>query len=135
LCLAATDVAFYGLGLNSSTVLKAAGYGGVSPAGSTAQFKTWKTLHDTCVGNMILAAGGLIPGFWASIALIDTRIGRKGIQLLGFFMLTAIFCVMGFGRNAILGAENGAKGFLVLYCFAVSRSLHRILLPSLSSTN
>ena len=65
-----------------------------------------------------------------SIALIDGRLGRKGIQLLGFFMLTAIFCVMGFGRNAILGAENGAKGFLVLYCFAVSDSPRRNPLPS-----
>lgn len=106
----ALDVAFYGLGLNSSIVLGAIGFGGAVPAGSTPAFKVWKTLNDACIGNLILSAGGLIPGersicsgrvhcwkrltvkiagYWATFAFIDVW-GRKKIQLMGFTLLTII---------------------------------------------
>lgn len=55
------DVAFYGLGLNSSIILQAIGYG---PGGGTGGFKRWQTLQNVSVGNVILSCAGLIPGYW-----------------------------------------------------------------------
>ena len=47
-----------------------------------------------CRRYIILAVGGLIPGYWATFLLIDSW-GRKPIQLMGFAMLTALFIIMG----------------------------------------
>jgi MFS transporter, PHS family, inorganic phosphate transporter len=44
---------------------------------------------------IILTVAGSLPGYWTSIILIDT-IGRKALQILGFFILTIIFSVLGF---------------------------------------
>ncbi len=84
----ALDIAFYGLGLNSSTILTTIGFG--PPQTGTVQEKAWQNLHNVSVGNIILAVGGLIPGYWVAFLLIDFW-GRKPIQLMGFTLLTAIF--------------------------------------------
>ncbi|CED85180.1 phosphate transporter [Phaffia rhodozyma] len=113
----ALDVAFYGLGLNSSIILTTIGYGGAAPKGSTPQFGAWKKLHDNAIGNMILSAGGLIPGYWFTFAFIDFW-GRKPIQLMGFVLLTIIFCILGFGYDALLKTASGSKAFIFFYCMA-----------------
>ena len=113
----ALDVAFYGLGLNSSIVLGAIGFGGGAIKSHTAQQNAWKALHDICVGNMVISAGGLIPGYWVSFLFID-KVGRKPIQLMGFILLTIIFCIMGFGYDKLLSTGAGKNGFIALYCFA-----------------
>ncbi|BFZ53706.1 Inorganic phosphate transporter pho84 [Savitreella phatthalungensis] len=100
------DVAFYGLGLNTSIILNAIGY--AAPANK----HVYDTLYNQGVGNIILSCAGLIPGYWFSVATIDT-IGRKPIQLMGFILLTAIFCILGFGYNKI-----PTKGKFALYVFA-----------------
>jgi len=81
------DVAFYGLGLNSSTVLTAIGYSGGN--------NVYELLYNLAAGNCILICAGAIPGYWVTVATIDT-IGRKPIQMLGFFFLTILFLVWGF---------------------------------------
>ncbi len=85
--IAAQDVAFYGLGLNNTVILTAIGWG----AGTTV----YQTYYNMAIGNMILVAGGAVPGYWVSAALIDT-IGRKPIQMFGFAALTLLFLVIGF---------------------------------------
>jgi len=110
----ALDVAFYGLGLNSSIVLQAVGYG--TPTGAhaaTAQLKKFWTLHNLSVGNIILSVAGLIPGYWVSFLLID-KWGRKPIQLMGFIMLTITLSCMGFGYHKLQEKSIGA--FVFLYC-------------------
>ena len=82
------DVAFWGLGLNNSAILEAIGY-----AGST---NVYYSLYNTAVGNLILAVAGNIPGYWVSVATIDT-IGRKPVQMASFIILTILFCIIGFG--------------------------------------
>lgn len=84
----ALDIAFYGLGLNSSTILSTIGFG--APTTGTVQEKAWQNLYNVSVGNIILAVGGLIPGYWVAFLFIDFW-GRKPIQLMGFTLLTAIF--------------------------------------------
>jgi len=67
-------------------------------------------LYNTGAGNLILSCAGLIPGYWVSVATIDT-IGRKPIQLGGFIILTILFCIIGFGYHAI-----STGGLFALIC-------------------
>ncbi len=110
----ALDIAFYGLGLNSSTILTAIGFGTPS-ANLTGGDKIYENLKNITVGNMILSVAGLIPGYWATFLLVD-RWGRKPIQLMGFTMLTILFCTMGFGYHKLLASDGGRKAFVFLYC-------------------
>jgi PHS family inorganic phosphate transporter-like MFS transporter len=98
------DVAYYGLSLNNSVILGAIGYAG--------QSNVYHNLFNICVGNIILTCAGAIPGYWFSVATIDT-LGRKTIQLGGFIILTAIFCIIGFAYNKL-----GNHGLLALYVLA-----------------
>ncbi|KIP08236.1 hypothetical protein PHLGIDRAFT_117441 [Phlebiopsis gigantea 11061_1 CR5-6] len=110
----ALDIAFYGLGLNSSIILNAIGFG--SPSKSlTGGIKVYTNLKNICVGNMILSAAGLIPGYWVSFLFIDSW-GRKPIQLMGFSVLTVLFCCMGFGYDKLIATQSASKAFVFLYC-------------------
>jgi PHS family inorganic phosphate transporter-like MFS transporter len=114
-CWFALDIAFYGLGLNSSIILQAIGFGTPTTKG-TAQ-GIYDNLKNVTIGNLILSVGGLIPGYWVSFLFIDSW-GRKPIQLLGFGMLTILFIIMGFGYNALLTSTGSEKAFVFLYCLA-----------------
>jgi PHS family inorganic phosphate transporter-like MFS transporter len=110
----ALDIAFYGLGLNSSIVLTAIGFGTSPQHGSLG---VYQSLHNVCLGNVILAIAGLIPGYWASFFLIDSW-GRKPIQLMGFTVLTVLFIIMGFGFDKLTSNHTNSKWFTFLYCLA-----------------
>ncbi|KZS92460.1 inorganic phosphate transporter [Sistotremastrum niveocremeum HHB9708] len=110
----ALDIAFYGLGLNSSIVLQAIGFGKPKQTGSLG---IYTNLRNISVGNIVLSVGGLIPGYWATFLLIDSW-GRKPIQLMGFVLLTIIFACMGFGYDAMQKTDPGRKAFTFLYCMA-----------------
>lgn len=72
-------------------------------------------MWNICVGNLILSVAGLIPGYWVSFLFIDSW-GRKPIQLMGFTILTALFIIMGFGYDKLIGSSGGTKAFVFLYC-------------------
>lgn len=110
------QIAFYGLGLNSSIILQAIGFGTPS-ADLKGGLKVYTNLKNICVGNMILSAAGLIPGYWASFLFIDSW-GRKPIQLMGFSVLTVLFCCMGFGYKKLIATPKAQKAFVFLYCLA-----------------
>ncbi|WPG97874.1 Repressible high-affinity phosphate permease [Acrodontium crateriforme] len=99
------DVAFYGVGLNNATILTAIGYAGKGA-------NVYEDFYQVSVGNLILVCAGAIPGYWVTVATVDT-IGRKPIQLMGFSVLTVLFCIMGFGYHKI-----GEKGLLACYILA-----------------
>lgn len=67
-------------------------------------------LYNLGVGNIILSCAGLIPGYWVAVATVDT-VGRKPIQLMGFIILTILFCIIGFGFHTI-----PTGGLFALYC-------------------
>lgn len=98
------DVAYYGLSLNNSIILSAIGYSGGS--------NVYQIYYRTAVGNLILVCAGAIPGYWVSVALIDT-VGRKPIQLMGFTLLTILFIVIGFAYHKLSG-----HALLALYVLA-----------------
>ncbi|KAF5324099.1 hypothetical protein D9619_011200 [Psilocybe cf. subviscida] len=115
----AVDIAFYGLNLNTGTILTAIGFGSLSPKTASAAYSS---LHNVCVGNLILSAAGLIPGCWATFLLID-KWGRKPIQLMGFIVLTALFIILGFSYEKLAkpgSSEIGPpqKVYFFLYCLA-----------------
>jgi len=110
----ALDIAFYGLGLNSSIILQAIGFGS---AASTGTQKVYDNLYNISVGNLILAAAGLIPGYWATFAVIDIW-GRKPIQYMGFVLLTILFVIMGFAYDKLTATKSGTNAFVFLYCLA-----------------
>ncbi|EAU37126.1 inorganic phosphate transporter PHO84 [Aspergillus terreus NIH2624] len=100
------DVAFYGLGLNNSLILSAIGWSG----GSTV----YEYFYRNAVGNLILICAGSIPGYWMTVATVDT-LGRKPIQLGGFIILTIVFIVIGFAYEPLKHSHNG---LLALYVVA-----------------
>ncbi|KAA6411632.1 MAG: phosphate:H+ symporter [Lasallia pustulata] len=100
------DVAFYGLGLNTSIILTAIGYAGGK--------NMYKIFYNTAVGNLIIVCAGAIPGYWVTVATVDT-IGRKPIQLMGFSILTILFCIIGFAYHKL--SEHGLLALYVLCQF------------------
>ncbi|PFH59955.1 hypothetical protein XA68_11664 [Ophiocordyceps unilateralis] len=86
------DLAFYGLGLNSTVVLNAIGFG--------KGRNLYEKLYNQAVGMIILACAGSLPGYLSAVLTIDT-IGRKPLQVTGFLLLTAIFCILGFNLNQL----------------------------------
>lgn len=112
----ALDIAFYGLGLNSGIILQTIGFG--SPAhGLPVPITAYQNLRNICVGNLILSAAGLIPGYWVCFLFVDSW-GRKPIQLMGFIMLTIIFVIMGFGYDKLTATPAATGAFVFLYCLA-----------------
>ena len=95
------DVAFYGLGLNSSTILDTIGYGGNE--------NVYRLFYNAAVGNLILVCAGAIPGYWCTVATVDF-LGRKTIQIAGFVILTILFAVIGFDFPHL-----GERPLLALY--------------------
>lgn len=105
------DIAFYGLNLNTANVLKAIGIS----KGKTL----YSSLLSTCKGNLILICAGSVPGYWFSVALIDTWMGRKSIQIMGFVMLTIIFAVVAGIQDTKDPTHGGISKFsFALYIFA-----------------
>ncbi|RDL33916.1 putative inorganic phosphate transporter PHO84 [Venustampulla echinocandica] len=100
------DVAYYGLGLNNSIILGAIGY--------TGGGNMYDVFYRTAVGNLILVCAGAIPGYWVSVATIDT-LGRKPIQFLGFAMLTILFVAIGFAFHKI--SDSGLLGLYIVAQF------------------
>ena len=65
------DVAYYGLGLNTTTILQTIGYAG--------QSNVYEKLYNSAAGNLILVCAGSLPGYWFTVATVDT-VGRKPIN-------------------------------------------------------
>jgi len=108
----ALDVAYYGLGLNSAVILDKIGFGNPTTKGVRG---VYDNLVNICIGNLILSAAGLIPGYWVTFLFVD-QWGRKPIQLMGFTMLTIIFIIMGFGFDKLTATPSAKNAFVFLYC-------------------
>ncbi|GAO13775.1 uncharacterized protein UV8b_01578 [Ustilaginoidea virens] len=102
------DAAFYGLSLNNAVILEAIGF--TTDAKSLSS--VYQLMYNTTVGNLIIVLSGAVPGYWVSVATIDT-LGRKTIQLGGFIILAILFVVMGFAYSHL-----GKNGLLAIYVLA-----------------
>ena len=93
-----------GLGLNNTVILTQIGYAKGN--------NVYELFFNSAVGNLIITCAGAIPGYWVTVATVDT-IGRKPIQIMGFTLLTAIFVSIGFAYHHLSGG-----GLLALYVLA-----------------
>ncbi|KAF9446435.1 MFS general substrate transporter [Macrolepiota fuliginosa MF-IS2] len=107
------DIAFYGLNLNTTIIIQAIGFN--VKAVPTSPLDIYENLRNICIGNMILAAAGLIPGYWMCFLFIDSW-GRKPIQLMGFIVLTILFVILGFAYDKL--TQDSTKVFVFLTCLA-----------------
>lgn len=98
------DIAFYGINLNSGSVLATMGYAKTD--------NLYVQLYTTAIGQLVLICAGALPGYFVTIATVDI-LGRKTIQLGGFFILTLIFAVIGFNFDNL--SQNA---LIVLYVLA-----------------
>jgi PHS family inorganic phosphate transporter-like MFS transporter len=94
------QVAVYGLGLNSSSILTSdllsrAGIGSfVTPSDLTSTLGIYESLHNVVIGSLVVCVAGLLPGYYVTFFLIDVW-GRRPIQFLGFAMLTVLLAILG----------------------------------------
>ncbi|KAK7690641.1 hypothetical protein QCA50_005740 [Cerrena zonata] len=120
------DFAYYGLALNSSTILQSIQFSPNVKKASSPQ-EALSSLQKISEGNLILIGAGLLPGYILAILFID-RLGRKTIQYTGFAALFIIFMIMGWGYDRFAsgletaGANTnitpGIKAYVFFYCLA-----------------
>ena len=103
------QVAFYGLGLNSSSILTPAlltraGIGSlVTPSDLNSTLGIFGSLHNIVIPSLVVCVAGLLPGYYASFFLIDVW-GRRPIQFLGLAMLAVLLAILG---KMIIHQETG----------------------------
>jgi len=67
------QVAFYGIGLNNSPFLNNIKFVKLpSTAHPQSGVTIYQNLINLCIGNTILSVAGLIPGYYATMLLIDS---------------------------------------------------------------
>ncbi|KAI0553691.1 major facilitator superfamily domain-containing protein [Xylaria curta] len=116
------DVAFYGVSLNNAAILETIGYS------TTGAHSTYDFLYKTAIGNLIIVLAGAVPGYWVSVATLDT-IGRKPIQMGGFIILTVLFIVWGFAYNHISGQAKLAIFVLAQFFFNFGPNMTTFIIP------
>lgn len=84
--------------------------------------------YNTAVGNLILVLAGAVPGYWVSAGLVDT-IGRKPVQWFGFFMLTLLFCIIGFDFWNLSGGALMALYTLAQFFFNAGPNSTTFIIP------
>ena len=104
------DITFYANGLFSAQVLEMSGIGG-SKGG---QPPTLDELITISRFNIILALAA-VPGYWTAVYLIETRLGRKSLQVLGFLLMAVLYCVMAAAFDAI---KSTYGVFMTLYALS-----------------
>ncbi|CAE6536953.1 unnamed protein product [Rhizoctonia solani] len=111
----ALDVSFYTLGLDTPSMLKALNFKSKDCPDYNLDH-AYDILSGISSGNLVLAAGGLIPGYWATFFLVDSW-GRIPIQVMGFTALTMLFLVVGTAWDHLHTNANeyGGKVLVILY--------------------
>ncbi|KAJ6600975.1 inorganic phosphate transporter [Mycena vulgaris] len=103
-CWFLLDIAFYGINLNQNVVLQQIGFDGKT---GTA----WEKLFKVSTGNIIITALGFVPGYYASILLIE-KLGRKWIQIQGFIMAAVFLAILAAKFHTL-----SKPGFIVCFSF------------------
>ena len=107
-CWFALDVAWYGLSLNQTRILKIINFNG-SNSGAI-----YDSFFQKGLGQLIIACMGTVPGYFVTVGLVEV-LGRKPIQYLGFFVITIILAILSFWFDSIV--KNQAL-FISLFTIA-----------------
>jgi predicted phosphate transport protein (TIGR00153 family) len=98
-------VSFYSTSIFNPLILKQIGF--AASAGSSVLDQ----VRRLALGNVLIALIAAVPGYWASVALID-RLGRRPLQMIGFGVMGAAFLLLSFAYDALVGV---LAAFLTLY--------------------
>lgn len=106
------DITFYGNSLFQSTVLKQVFHAskGAPTVGQPAPVLMGGLSTNLCPQMAIIAAIGL-PGYYISVYFMD-KLGRRNIQLQGFFFMAVVFAALGIFEKPL---ESAPVGMLILY--------------------
>jgi len=105
------DITFYGNSLFQATILKQVFKTNTTNAAEAPV--TGGLDHNLCVQMILIGLIGL-PGYYISVWQMD-RLGRRFIQMQGFFMMAVIFALLGALYHTLEESEGGRVLMLLLY--------------------
>eukprot|EP00276_Gloeochaete_wittrockiana_P019037 CAMPEP_0184356740 /NCGR_PEP_ID=MMETSP1089-20130417/104449_1 /TAXON_ID=38269 ORGANISM="Gloeochaete wittrockiana, Strain SAG46.84" /NCGR_SAMPLE_ID=MMETSP1089 /ASSEMBLY_ACC=CAM_ASM_000445 /LENGTH=367 /DNA_ID=CAMNT_0026694101 /DNA_START=1 /DNA_END=1101 /DNA_ORIENTATION=- len=98
------DVVFYGNGLFTATLISMMGFA------QDPNATEYEKLMDICLYNLVICCIAL-PGYWFGTLTIDF-LGRKTLQLAGFFLMGILYCGIGYFFDDL---DDRPIIFIVLY--------------------
>jgi PHS family inorganic phosphate transporter-like MFS transporter len=107
-CWMALDLPFYGLGMSSPHIISTIWYGKHIPTLPIYNL----IVHDVWQSLVVVSLGAII-GCLITLYTID-RLGRRNIQMNGFFWLFVLFVVIGGSFNHLY-ETGGSAAIIVLY--------------------
>ncbi|KAF4624945.1 hypothetical protein G7Y89_g13223 [Cudoniella acicularis] len=107
-CWFAVDLPFYGLGMNSPHIIATIWYGKNPPV-----LGVYDTLKHNYLQSLVVVSLGAIVGSIITLVTIDW-IGRRNIQINGFFWLFILFIIIGGSFNHLFEI-GGTAAVVVLY--------------------
>jgi PHS family inorganic phosphate transporter-like MFS transporter len=96
------DIVFYANGLFNGLVL--------AQLFGTSSKEMKHNLSKTALSGIVIALIAL-PGYYAAVLLID-RIGRKPLQIIGFFMMAVLYFILGFFYQTL---HQKVVWFVIIY--------------------
>ncbi|GMH19942.1 hypothetical protein Nepgr_021783 [Nepenthes gracilis] len=102
------DITFYSQNLFQKDIFSSIGW--------LPKAKTMSALEEVfkvARAQTLIALCGTVPGYWFTVAFIDT-VGRFAIQLMGFFMMTVFMFALAIPYNHWTKHENRI-GFIIMY--------------------
>jgi PHS family inorganic phosphate transporter-like MFS transporter len=115
------DLAFYGLGFSSASLLSTMGF--------NQRSNLYENLRNTATGQTVLICAGALPGYWLTVFTVD-KIGRRPIQIGGFAVLTIIFCVLGFAWRSLTKTHLLALYVLAQFFFNFGPNATTFITPA-----
>jgi PHS family inorganic phosphate transporter-like MFS transporter len=107
-CWFCVDLPFYGLGMNSPKIITTIWYGKNAPPKQIYSMITTNVWQ-----SLIIVSLGAITGCAITLVAID-KLGRRNIQINGFFWLFILFVVIGGSFNHLYEI-GGSSAIIVLY--------------------
>ncbi|PSS31797.1 Inorganic phosphate transporter 1-5 like [Actinidia chinensis var. chinensis] len=101
------DIAYYSQNLFQKDIFTSVGW--LPPAKTMCALDELFTISKS---QFLIALCGTVPGYWFTVALIDT-LGRFAIQLLGFLFMTVFMFALAVPYHH--WQESNKVGFLVMY--------------------
>jgi PHS family inorganic phosphate transporter-like MFS transporter len=100
---------FYGLGMNSPKIITNIWYG----AEGSPPESVYSLLVHNAWQSLVVVSIGALTGCAVTFVAID-KLGRKNIQLIGFFWLFILFVIIGGSFNHLY-RTGGSSAVIVLY--------------------
>ncbi|KAL4204035.1 hypothetical protein AMTRI_Chr01g130180 [Amborella trichopoda] len=101
------DIAFYSQNLTQKDIFPAIGL-----VKKAVEVNALEEVYMTSRAMFVIAMLGTFPGYWVTVALIES-LGRYNIQLIGFFMMSLFMLITGIKYNYL--KEHNHTLFAILY--------------------